>query len=152
MGIKEAIKQSKFKHEYEKLAVNLTYTSNFLNIRFADLLKPFELTHPQFNVLRILRGQYPEVASVNLLIERMIDRSSNASRIVDKLEAKKLVTRKACPKDRRRMDVKITKTGLKLLEILDTELEEYFTVFEHLTEKEARTLNQLLDRLRNNDK
>ncbi|MCP4122442.1 MAG: MarR family transcriptional regulator [Bacteroidetes bacterium] len=148
MGIKEAIKQTEFKHEYEKLAVNLTFTSNFLNAHFADLLKPFDLTQPQFNVLRILRGQYPNAASVNLLIERMIDRSSNASRIVDKLETKKLVTRKACPKDRRRMDVKITENGLFLLEKLDSELEKFFTVFEHLSQKEARTLNQLLDKLR----
>ena len=149
MGLSEAIKQKKFKHEYEKLAVNISFTSNFLNNHFAALLKPYDLTHPQFNVLRILRGQYPEVASVNLLIERMIDRASNASRIVDKLESKKLVTRETCPNDRRKMDVKISKSGLDLLSDLDKDLEEYFKIIEHLTEKEARTLNMLLDKLRN---
>jgi DNA-binding MarR family transcriptional regulator len=146
--IEEAIQQKKFKHEFEKLAVNLAYTENFLENHFAGLLKPYRVTRPQFNVLRILRGQYPETASVNLIIERMIDRSSNASRIVDKLEAKGLVTRNACPEDRRKMDVKITSEGLNMLKQLDRQLESYFNVFRHLNEKEARTLNDLLDKIR----
>ena len=149
--IEEAIQQKKFRHEYEKLAVNLVYTENYLGNHFANLLKPHGLTQPQFNLLRILRGQHPSAASVNLLIKRMIDRSSNASRIVDKLEAKDLVTRKACPQDRRKMDVKITNAGLRLLKKLDKELEQYFEVFQHLTEKEARTLNNLLDKLRTSE-
>ena len=150
MRIEEAIQQKKFRHEYEKLAVNLAYTESYLNQHFSGIIKPHGLTQPQFNVLRILRGQYPNVASINLLIERMIDRSSNASRIVDKLEAKKLVTRKACPDDRRKMDVRITEAGLDLLKKLDSELEAYFKMFHHITEKEARTLNNLLDKLRMN--
>lgn len=149
MIIEQAIQQKQFKHEYERLAVNLVYTEHFFDARFTALLKPFKLTRQQFNILRILRGQYPNAASVNLLIERMIDRSSNASRIVDRLEAKKLVTRKACPSDRRKMDVKITAAGLDLLQHLDGVLEEHFKAYSSLTEKEARTLNTLLDKLRN---
>ena len=148
MRIEDAIKQKEFKHEYEKLAVNIAFTESYLNNHFMVLLKPHGLTQPQFNVLRILRGQHPQTASINLLIDRMIDRSSNASRIVDKLEVKKLVTRNICPNDRRKMDVEITEAGLHLLTVMDKEMENYFIVFKLLSINEARTLNNLLDKLR----
>lgn len=149
MNIEQAIQQKQFKHEYERLAVNLVYTQHYFDAGFAEVLKPFKLTRPQFNILRILRGQHPKSASVNLLIERMIDRSSNASRIVDRLEAKKLVTRQVCPSDRRKMDVKITGAGLDLLAKMDSVMESHFKQYGSLTQKEARTLNNLLDKLRN---
>lgn len=148
MSIEQAIQQKKFRHEYEKLAVNISYTAAFFHHLLAEVLKPRELTQPQYNLLRILRGQYPNAASVNLLIERMIDRASNASRIVDKLEAKGLVTRDICPQDRRKMDVRITEAGLELLKTLDSELEGFYEKYHALSEKEARQLNGLLDRLR----
>ncbi len=77
------------------------------------MLKPFKITTQQYNVLRILRGQHPNPASINLIIERMLDKMSNASRIVDKLVAKKLADRKVCPEDRRMVDVLITDKGIK---------------------------------------
>ena len=85
-----------------------------------EIFKPFDLTLQQYNVLRILRGQYPNPITVIAIIERMLDKMSNASRLVDKLLAKDLVIRRLCPHDRRAVDVIITEKGLELLEKLDT--------------------------------
>ncbi|MCC9139060.1 MarR family winged helix-turn-helix transcriptional regulator, partial [Pontibacter silvestris] len=106
--MEEEIKQSTFKSEYQKAYINMVYTSNWLQQVQAAQFKPYGLTLPQYNILRILRGQHPKPATVSLLIERMLDKTSNASRIVDKLEAKALVTRKQCADDRRTVDVLIT--------------------------------------------
>ena len=105
---------------------------------------------PQFNVLRILRGQHPKPATVAMLIERMLDKTSNASRIVDKLEEKQLVTRTVCPANRRAVDIRITEVGLALLHQID---ESGLTNFRQagpaaLSEDELKQLNNLLDRLR----
>ena len=96
MGIEHDIKQSKFRSEHQKAGINLMYTASFISNNNQHLLKGYGLTLPQFNILRILRGQYPKATTVNDLIDRMIDKSSNASRIVEKLRAKKLVERKVC--------------------------------------------------------
>jgi len=112
------------------------------------LLKPFGLTTAQYNVLRILRGQYPKPATVNLIIERMLDKTSNASRIVDKLVLKKLTERKICNKDRRRVDVIITKKGLALLEDIDKPEDEWYSRIKILNKSEAMNLNFLLDKIR----
>jgi len=101
---------------------------------------------PQFNILRILRGQHPQPATINLLIERMLDKTSNASRLVDKLEAKGLVTRKQCPNDRRTVDVMITAAGLNLL--LQMDKEDIYQSLNNLTGQEAEQLNLLLDKIR----
>jgi DNA-binding MarR family transcriptional regulator len=103
---------------------------------------------PQYNILRILRGQYPKPATVNLLIERMLDKTSNASRIVDKLVAKGLVSRTQCEHDRRTVDVLITQAGLDLLERIAADTKDSFFGLQHLTEAEAETFNQLLDKIR----
>ena len=125
MDIGTEIKQSKFKTEYQKLGINLAFTASWLETFVARNLKAHKLTGPQYNVLRILRGQGKNPASINLLTERMIDKSSNASRLVDKLVAKDLVNRRECPTDRRQVDVVITKKGLDLLAKLDTEEETW---------------------------
>ncbi len=148
MGIAEEIKQKKFKTEYSKAVVNLIYTNSWLNQTHVELFKPFGLTTPQFNILRILRGQHPEPSTVNLLIDRMLDKSSNASRIVDKLEEKKLVIRKQCNNDRRAVDVFISKEGLNLLSKLDKEMESWEKQSRNLTEEESKILNTLLDKIR----
>ena len=101
---------------------------------------------PQFNILRILRGQHPQPATINLLIERMLDKTSNASRLVDKLEAKGLVTRNQCPNDRRTVDVMITAAGLNLL--LQMDKEDIYQSLNNLTDQEAEQLNLLLDKIR----
>jgi DNA-binding MarR family transcriptional regulator len=149
MEIEKEIKQSvKFSSEYQKVAVNILYTASWIEKFHADKLKPFGLTGQQFNVLRILRGQFPNPATVNLLIERMIDKSSNASRLVDRLLKKKLVNRCVSETDKRSVNVSITETGLALLRKIDEDsklLEEHFYT---LTVEEAALLSNLLDKLR----
>lgn len=148
MSIEEDIIQSKWSSEYSKAVVNLLFTSNWVNERQYKLFKPYELTLPQYNVLRILRGQYPKPSTVNLIIERMLDRMSNASRIVDKLEKKELVIRSQCKDDRRAVDVTISKKGLDLLGQIDLALEAWEGSIQNLTEEECMQLNGLLDKFR----
>ncbi len=148
MSLAEDIKQKTFKSEFVKALVNIRFTDCWLSQKYQVLLKPHSLTTPQYNILRILRGQYPNPATVNLLIERMIDKSSNASRIVDKLEEKGLVDRCQCTNDRRAVDVIISQPGLDMLEILDGELNVLEKNIESLSEQEAGQLNALLDKIR----
>ena len=146
MRLEEDIKQPAFQNEFQKAIINIFYTSNWLQDRHKETFKIYDLTAPQFNILRILRGQYPKPATINLLIERMLDKTSNASRIVDRLEVKGLVSRKQCPNDRRTVDVIITESGLALLSRIDKE--DIFGPMHNLTEEEARQLNSLLDKTR----
>ena len=136
MRLEDEIKQKKFKDEYHKLVVNLIYTGNWAKQVNVVLLKKHNLTSQQFNILRILRGQYPGPASVNLLIDRMLDKMSNASRLVEKLRQKKLVERRENDADRQ-ADVLITKKGLELLEEIDKELEVIDNTFRTITEEEG---------------
>ena len=148
MGIAEDIKQETFKSEYAKAIINIIFSSAWLQQQHVQLFKSHGLTTPQFNILRILRGQHPKPATVNLLIERMLDKSSNASRIVDKLEQKGLVKRSQCKNDRRAVDVYISEAGLKLLQEMDVKMEQWEKANNKLSEKESATLNSLLDKLR----
>lgn len=150
MSIETDIKQvTPFRTPYHRVMVNLMYTSNWIADSQMHLLKPFRLTLQQYNVLRILRGQYPNPVKVSDITERMLDKMSNASRLVDKLVAKKLVLRTECPSDRRAVDVVITKEGMALLKQLDVHQLEWDSVQRaKLTEEEAIYLSQLLDRLR----
>ncbi len=148
MNLTDAIKQERFKTEIQKAVVNILYTSSWLNYQQSAVFKEFGLTMKQFNILRILKGQYPKTATVNLLIERMIDKSSNASRSVDKLVEKGLVQRKTCPEDRRRVDIIISDSGMKIVDQASKRLEQSEIFTESLTENEAQELNKLLDKLR----
>ncbi|WP_192823449.1 MarR family winged helix-turn-helix transcriptional regulator [Rufibacter sp. LB8] len=148
MKIEEEIKQPVFKDPYHKAHINLIFTANWVGLRQSNLFKPFGVTLPQYNVLRILRGQHPKPATVNLIIERMLDKTSNASRIVDKLEVKQLVTRTQCATDRRTVDILITEKGLALLKQMD-EVEDLKKVGVHnLSAQEATLLSDLLDKIR----
>lgn len=151
MGLNKDIKQVKFTSEFDKVVVNLMFTSNWLKQQEFYLFKPFGLTTQQYNTLRILRGQYPNAATINLIIERMLDRMSNASRIVDKLVLKGLVTRETNDADRRAVDVKINEKGLKLLEEMDAKLMEMTGEINQFSEKECKTMNDFLDRFRGTD-
>ena len=148
MRIEDEIKQPHFRDEYQKAYINLIYTAGWLQLRQAAAFKPFGLTLPQFNILRILRGQHPLPATVALLIDRMLDKTSNASRIVDRLEEKQLVTRTVCPANRRAVDIRITKAGLALLD----QIEEAGILHNNnnapLNEGDMRQLNSLLDKIR----
>lgn len=150
MSIETDIKQTvPFKTPYHRVMVNLMYTSNWIADSQMRVLKPFGLTLQQYNVLRILRGQHPNPVKVSDITERMLDKMSNASRLVDKLVAKKLVLRTECPSDRRAVDVVITDQGLALLNRLDVHQAKWdVTQGSKLTEEEAVYLSQLLDRLR----
>lgn len=147
-SIEEEIKQKVFKNNYQKAFINVIYTAGWLQTQQAAIFRNYGLTLPQFNILRILRGQYPEPATISLLIERMLDKTSNASRIVDKLEVKELVTRKQCPNDRRTVDVLISDKGLALLKQMDEKGENILIGFNNLTESEATELSRLLDKMR----
>ncbi|MBC5993443.1 MarR family winged helix-turn-helix transcriptional regulator [Pontibacter cellulosilyticus] len=148
MKIEDEIKQKAFKSAHQKAFINVVYTSGWLQQQQAAFFKPFGVTLPQFNILRILRGQHPEPATISLLIERMLDKTSNASRIVDKLELKGLVTRKQCPADRRTVDVLITDKGLDLLKQMEGKEGGEVTGIKNLTEEEAMQLSNLLDKVR----
>jgi DNA-binding MarR family transcriptional regulator len=148
MEIGKEIRQVKFKNKHQKMLINLLFTSSWLNSRHAISLKPYGISTQQFNILRILRGQHPQPATVNLLIERMLDKNSNASRLVEKLRLKKLVERATCSEDRRAVNVIITKKGLDLLVELDKEDDTFLKELKNISEKEAEQLNSLLDKLR----
>ncbi len=148
MRLEEEIKQKAFACEFTKLYVNLMYTGAWAQAMGNQLLKDHDLTVQQFNVLRILRGQCPNPASVNLIIDRMLDKSSNASRLIDKLEKKGWVTRQRCSEDRRQVDVCITDAGLELLSELDSVMNHRDDFSPQITVEEASQLNALLDKLR----
>lgn len=148
MKLEDEIKQSKFANEFQKLAINLIFTGNWLNAKSSEYLKQFGITIQQYNVLRILRGRYPEPATVNLIIERMLDKMPNASRIVDKLLLKKFVERKTCTEDRRCVDVMITEKGLKLLSEIEKKESILNKKFTSISIKEAKEINRYLDKLR----
>ncbi len=148
MKLESEIKQSRFKNEYQKLSVNIIYTSNWLSHHHVRHCKDYGITPEQFNILRILRGQHSKPATVNLLIDRMLNKMSNASRLVEKLRKKGLVERQINAADRRACDVVITAKGLDLLKRLDKAEKEWQKIISHLSVNEAKTINNLLDKLR----
>ncbi|MBW7995482.1 MAG: MarR family transcriptional regulator [Candidatus Glassbacteria bacterium] len=148
MKIEQEIKQKSFGSEHEKLIANLLFTGNWLNSSNDRRLKKFGVSSQQYNVLRILRGRYPGPASVNDLRERMLDRESNASRLVEKLRQKDLVCRSECQRDRRAVDILITDKGLELLNELDRSAGERIEKFHPVSSHQAARLNELLDKLR----
>ncbi|MCO6476159.1 MAG: winged helix DNA-binding protein [Phaeodactylibacter sp.] len=149
MKIEEEINQKKFKSVYHKAHINVLFTASWLSQNSAQLLKPYKISWQQFNILRILRGMYPEPATIKLLTERMIDKMSNASRLVEKLKNKGYVERRVCPSDRRRVDIEITDKGLQALEDISRIMEEgLHRKMSILSQEEAAQLNALLDKLR----
>lgn len=116
MRLEDEIHQRKFSSEMHKLAVNILYTHGWLVSLLSEALKPHDLTLAQFNILRILRGQYPNPATISLLKERMLDKMSDASRLVERLRVKGLVERAVSDRDRRKANVRITPQGLRVLE------------------------------------
>jgi DNA-binding MarR family transcriptional regulator len=149
-SIGEEIQQSEFSDVYQKLGINILFTAAWFGELNRIALKDYDISLPQYNVLRILRGQKGQAITVAGLCERMIDKSSNASRIVDKLETRKLVSRRVCDKDRRQVDVVITERGTALLEELDEKVPTFKTIMsKQLSNKDAEALNFALDQIRN---
>ncbi|PHQ56947.1 MAG: MarR family transcriptional regulator [Lutibacter sp.] len=147
MNIQDEIK-SKFKNEYLKARVNIHYTHNFLNGQLIDILKPFKLSPTQFNVLRILRGQHPNTSNIGLIKERMLDKNSDISRVIDRMFAKKIVNRSECKLDRRQKDIQISELGLEYLSKIDKQEKVFDDKMRHLTNDEVVQLNNLLDKIR----
>lgn len=146
--IGELIKQDHFKSEYMKADINLVYTTSFFTGQKNCILKNFGISVQQFNILRILKGLKGEPASIKLLTERMLDKNSNASRLIDKLKAKGFVERKECPNDRRQVEIFITQNGLNLIDEATLELEKQINGKQIITEDEAKELNRILDKMR----
>lgn len=149
MTIEEIIKSNSPIALPKKTVLNIMYTQNILAEQFSDLLKPFDISTEQFNVLRILRGQKGKPANMSLIQERMLAKTSNTTRLVDKLLLKGLVTREICPDNRRKMEVMITQKGMQLLAELDPKVEQHeASLASSMSEEELEKLNFLLEKYR----
>ena len=148
MGIEQDIQQAKFRNAQQKAAINLIYTLSWMRDRTKCIFEAEDITPQQFNILRILRGSFPEPLSTLQIRERMLEKMSDTSRIVDRLITKGLVKKLTCKNDRRLVDVIISDKGKKLLERLDTRQDEIDGVLGKLSEKDANILSDLLDKIR----
>lgn len=148
MSLEDDIVQSNFESVHHKALVNIIYTHNFLNNVLNGIFKSYKITRQQFNVLRILRGQYPKPSNINLIKDRMLDKMSDASRIVERLRVKGLVIREKCPGDRRAVEVMISQEGLNLLKKTDAHSKKIKSLLNNLSDEEAKLLNELLDKIR----
>jgi DNA-binding MarR family transcriptional regulator len=147
MGIEKDIQQQTFRNEYQKAAVNLIFSAGWLNEKIKAFLDTEDITSQQYNILRILRGCKTPMSTLQIR-ERMLDKMSDTSRIVERLQKKGVVEKKVCPADKRLVDVVISKKGLALLEKLDRRNAELDSILQSLTPDEAKTLNSLLDKMR----
>lgn len=148
MGIEKDIQQAKFRNAHQKAAVNLIYTLSWMKDKIKCIIEVEDITSQQFNILRILRGSFPQPLSTLQIRERMLEKMSDTSRIVDRLIAKGLVKKVICKNDRRLVDVIITDKGKKLLERLDSRQDEIDGILGNLSEKDANILSDLLDKIR----
>lgn len=147
--VEEHLITKPIKDPHVRAFLNVMFTGVWLQQKMGQILKPFDITEPQYNVLRILRGQHGEAMNLYEIQDRMIQKMSNVSRLIDKLVAKKLVTRKECKENRRRVDIAITQKGLDLLDTLDPHIDPFFKVLTHnITKDEARLVGELLDKMR----
>ncbi|MEQ9593302.1 MAG: MarR family transcriptional regulator [Cyclobacteriaceae bacterium] len=148
MGIEQDVKQTKFSSEFQKAMVNILFTSSWLGNRNTSYFKKFDISPEQFNVLRILRGSHPNPMRLADIAERMIERNSNCTRLVEKLRQKRIVNRQLCETNRRQVDISITSKGLKILEEIDQDNDYWTAAEKKITKVEARELNRILDKLR----
>ena len=149
MKLEDEIRQDKgFKSQQQKAMVNIFYTEGWLRNRLSETLKPHDLTSQQYNVLRILRGSNPKPMSTSCVRSRMLDKMSDVSRIVDRLFKKALVDKQVCSTDKRLVDVSITEAGLTVLDKIEESVDGMDKMFTSITDEEAATLNEILDKLR----
>jgi len=148
MDFRTETKTTQFENAYQQAIVNVMVTNNWCNEKVRQAVSSHEVTAQQFNILRILRGQFPKPSTINLLKSRMLDKMSDASRIVDRLVQKDLVIKATNKIDKRAVDILISEKGLKLLKKMDKEVSLAAIVSPNLTEQEAEQLNGLLDKLR----
>lgn len=149
MKIEDIVKSTAPLSPAKRCALNILYTQNTISDKFNEILKPFDLSVEQFNVLRILRGQKGCPVNMFAIQERMLAKTSNTTRLVDKLLVKGLVTREVCPDNRRKMEIGITQKGLELLQILDPKVEAHEQSFiANMSAEELEQLNTLLEKYR----
>ncbi len=148
MKIEQEIQQKEFRTIYQKTALNLVYTSNWLLTKHQDFFNQFGITGKQYNVLRILKGQFPNSISTCDIRSRMLDKNSDASRIVDRLSQRQFVTKKIRPTDKRLVDVSISDKGIKLLDQIENKIETLDNITASISGEEALQLNNLLDKIR----
>lgn len=149
MTIEQELKARKIEDEYQRLYLNMAFTFNWIEEHIARLLKKYNLTSHQFNVLRILRGSHGTPLPAYEIQNRMISKSSNVTRIIEKLVAKALVDKKFNESNRRKVEITITEKGIELLSSLDTVvLALHASTYKNITVAEAKTLNELLDKIR----
>jgi DNA-binding MarR family transcriptional regulator len=147
MGIEKDIQQTNFRNEYQKLGINLMYTASWLNERIGRFLMQEDITQQQYNILRILRGSEVPLSTLQIR-ERMLDKMSDTSRIVDRLIVKELVQKSACIADKRLVDIILTEKGLKLVARLDQFNDQIDSVLQGVSKEDATIVNQILDKLR----
>ena len=148
MGIDKDIQQNRFLNDYQRASVNILFTYGWLMEKIKDILKAADITPQQFNILRILRGSHPQPLSTLQIRERMLDKMSDTSRIVDRMVAKGLVNKAMSRHDRRLVDILISSKGLKLLRKLDSRQHELDGILKNISAKEAATLSKILDKVR----
>jgi DNA-binding MarR family transcriptional regulator len=148
MKIEDEIKQPKFRNAYQKVAINMLYTANWLQGQQLDFFKLYGITPSQFNILRILRGQHPHKISGAEVKSRMLDRNSDISRLLDRMLRKKLIAKTPCPNDKRAADINITDNGLAVLSQIDPLLDATEKNQIRLSKEEATLLSSLLDKCR----
>lgn len=148
MRLEEEIQQFKFRNQRQKMLINLIYTYNAISSKMQEFLKSESLTMQQYNILRILRGQHPNPSTNSLVKERMLDRNSDVTRIIDRMIRDGLVSRVNCESDRRRVDITITELGLDKLKRLDAMSSQMDSIASGLSEEESAILNDMLDKLR----
>lgn len=150
MSLEKDINQKTFRNEYQKGVINLIYTYNWLNEKMKSFFEKEDITSQQFNILRILRGAGVPISTLQIR-ERMLDKMSDTSRIVDRLVLKGLAKKNICKNDKRLVDVSISTKGQKLLEKIDAYESKMDAIIGNLSQAEAKTLNNLLDKIRNSD-
>ncbi len=148
MRIEDEIHQESFVSDRQKLLINVLHTHSYVVNELNQFFKAYELTRQQYNVLRILRGQYPESVSIGLIKERMIEKMSDASRIVERLRIKELVDKKRNKDDKRETFITISEKGLQLLHNMDPKTDAFDKIFEHVKDLDVAELNKLLDKVR----
>lgn len=147
MGIEKDIQQENFRSIYQKLSINLIFSNNWITEKIKSVLQEEDITHQQYNILRILRGSKKPLSTLQIR-ERMLDKMSDTSRIVERLVKKELVEKKICTADKRLVDVSISQNGMEVLKRLDEKNGELDGILENLSPKEAAILSDLLDKMR----
>jgi DNA-binding MarR family transcriptional regulator len=150
MSIDKDINQRKFRTEHQRSIINIIFTYNWMMEQIKQVVGPMGITMQQFNILRILRGSGMPISTMQIR-QRMLDKMSDTSRIVDRLVIKGLAKKVVSKSDKRLVDITITDKGKKLLLKIDEHEETFDEIVSPLSLSDAKTLNLLLDKIRQSD-